>query len=68
MLAGEGLQRKRGILDVVLVLAGAALIMSPSYVSLILLHRLNLDISIVALMALAMFLVGVFLLVRVLRD
>ncbi len=62
------MQRKRGILDAVLVLAAAALIMSPSYVSLILLHRLNLDISIVALMALAMFLVGVFLLVRVLRD
>lgn len=68
MLAEEGSQRKRGILDVVLVLVAAALIMTPSYVALVLLHRLNLDISIVALMALAMFLVGVFLLVRVLRD
>jgi hypothetical protein len=68
VLAEEGSQRKRGILDVVLVLVAAALIMAPSYVSLILLHRLNLDISIVALIALAMFLVGVVLLVRVLRD
>ena len=68
MLAEEGLQRKRGLLDFVLILVAAALIMSPSYVSIIVLHRLNLDISIVALMALAMFLVGVFLLLRVLRD
>ena len=51
-----------------LVLVAAALIMSPSYLSLVVLHRLKLDISVVALMALALFLVGVFLLVRVVGE
>jgi len=49
-------------------LIAALLIVSPSYLSSIILHRLKLDISVVALMALAMFLVGVFLLVKVVRS
>ena len=54
--------------DVGLAIVAAALIMSPSYLSRILLHRLNIDVSILAVMSLALFLVGVFLLVKVLRD
>jgi hypothetical protein len=54
--------------DVIMVLVAAALIVSPSYLSSIILHHLKLDISIVVVIALALFLVGVFLLVTVLRD
>ena len=60
--------KKRGFLDVLLVLVAAALVMSPSYLSLVLLHRLKLDISIVAVMALALFLVGAFLLVKIVKE
>ncbi len=54
--------------DVLMVLVAAALIVSPSYLSSVILHRLKLDISVVVIMALALFIVGVFLLVKVLRD
>lgn len=60
--------KKRGFRDVLLILLAAALIMSPSYLSLIAFHRLKLDISIVAVMALALFLVGTFLLVKVVKE
>ncbi|MGA8904771.1 MAG: hypothetical protein WB661_07160 [Candidatus Bathyarchaeia archaeon] len=42
--------------------------MSPSYFSLFALHRTHLDVPIVALAALALFLVGAFLLVKVVKD
>ena len=61
-------EKKRGFRDALLVLVAAALIMSPSYLSLVLLHRLKLDISLVAVMALALFLVGAFLLVKVVKE
>lgn len=61
-------EKKRGFRDVLLVLVAAALIMSPSYLSLVLLHRLKLDISLVAVVALALFLVGAFLLVKVVKE
>lgn len=61
-------EKKRGFRDVLLVLVAAALIISPSYLSLVLLHRLKLDISLVAVMALALFLVGAFLLVKVVKE
>lgn len=61
-------EKKRGFRDALLVLVAAALIMSPSYLSLILLHRLKLDISLVAVMALALFLVGVFFLVKIVKE
>lgn len=54
--------------DVVMLVVVAALIMSPSFLASVLLNRLRLDFSIVALGALALFLVGVFLLLRVLKD
>jgi hypothetical protein len=68
MPLAEKESEKRGIRDVALVLIAAVLIMSPSYLSSIILHRLKLDISVVVLMALAMFLVGVFLVVKVVRG
>ena len=61
-------EKKRGFLDVLLVLVAAALIMSPSYLSLLLLHRLKVDVSIVAVIALALFLVGAFLLVKIVKE
>jgi len=61
-------EKKRGFRDALLVLVAAALIMSPSYLSLILLHRLKLDISLLAVMALAFFLVGVFFLVKIVKE
>jgi hypothetical protein len=67
-LAEQEPEKKRGFRDVLLVLVAAALIISPSYLSLVLLHRLKLDISIVAVMALALFLVGAFLLVKVVKE
>ena len=62
---GQEPRKERGFLDVLLVLVAAVLIISPSYLSLVLLHRLKLDISLVAVVALALFLVGAFLLVKV---
>ena len=59
--------RKRGVRDAVVMLLAAALIMSPSYLASVMASRLGIEISIVAVAALAIFLVGVFLLVRVLR-
>ena len=61
-------EKKRGFRDVLLVLIAAVLIISPSYLSLFVLHRLKLDISLVAVMALALFLVGAFLLVKVVKE
>jgi hypothetical protein len=51
-----------------LVVVAGVLIISPSYVALIILHRSKLDISIVAVMALALFLIGAFLLVKVVKE
>lgn len=67
-MAEQGPEKKRGFRDVLLVLVAAALIMSPSYLGLVLLHRLKLDVSLVAVMALALFLVGAFLLVKVVKE
>ena len=60
--------RKSEIEKVLLVLVAAVLIFSPSFISRIILHRSNLDISVVAVIALALFLVGVFVLLRVIKD
>ncbi len=67
-MAQNEVQRKRGLRDVALVVVAAALIMSPSYLSRIISHRLSIDFSILAVMSLGLFLVGVFLLLKVLRD
>jgi ABC-type Mn2+/Zn2+ transport system permease subunit len=60
--------KKRGILDAVLALISAALIISPSYVAYELMSRFKVAISTAAILALAIFLVGAFLLVRLLKD
>ncbi len=54
--------------DVALVVVAATLIMSPSYLSRIISHRLSIDFSILAVMSLGLFLAGIFLLLKVLRD
>jgi len=59
--------RRRGMHDVVMVILAAALIITPSFVSSILTDRLNIDIRIVGVGALAMFVVGVWLLTKVVR-
>jgi hypothetical protein len=68
MLAQQTLRKKRGVRDVVHGIVAAALVMSPSYVGNIALHRLKLEISVVALVSLALFLVGVFLLLKLVED
>jgi hypothetical protein len=47
---------------------GAAMMILPSYVALELLNRLKMAISTVSLLSLAIFLIGAFLLIRVLRE
>jgi hypothetical protein len=42
--------------------------MSPSYLAEVLMSRLKMEISVVAVLSLGIFLVGVFLLVRLLKD
>jgi hypothetical protein len=54
--------------DVGLAIVAAVLILSPSYLSRIVLHRLHIDVSVLAVISLSLFLVGVFLLLKVLRD
>jgi hypothetical protein len=49
-------------------LVSAAMIMSPSYLADILLNRLKIPIAAAAIFALAVFLIGIFLLIRLLKD
>ena len=67
-MADKQPRRKRGPLDVALIIIAAGLVMSPSYLAGIVLRRLNLDISIVAIMSLTLFLIGVLVLWKVFRD
>jgi hypothetical protein len=61
-------QRKRGIRDAIVAVTSAAMIMAPDYVADILIGRLRIATSIAAVLSIAIFLVGVFLLVRLLKD
>jgi ABC-type Mn2+/Zn2+ transport system permease subunit len=56
------------MLDVVMALVSAALIVTPSYVAYIMTGRFKISISIAGVLAIAMFLVGVFLMIRLLKD
>ncbi len=67
-LAEKPSQKERGPLNVMLILVAAALIVSPSYVGYYLMRHGGLSISIVALVALVMFLVGAFLIVNLLKE
>jgi len=49
-------------------LVSAFMIMSPVYFADILISRLKIPMSAAAIFALGVFLVGIFLLIRVLRD
>jgi hypothetical protein len=61
-------QRKRGVRDVIVAISSAAMIMAPSYLADVLTGRLRIAVSIAAVLSIAVFLVGVFLLVRLLKD
>lgn len=54
--------------EVAIVLAAVALVMIPGYIGRIELNRLKIPISIVAVSCFALFLVGVFLLTKVMKD
>lgn len=51
-----------------MVIVAAALIMIPSFAGKIAMSRLKLPVSFAAIIALAIFVVGVFLLLKVLHD
>ena len=60
--------KKRGFRDLIVVLISAAMIVSPSYLADILMRRLKIGIGTAAILSLALFVVGVFLLIRILRE
>ena len=49
-------------------LVSVIMIMSPSYLADVMMSKLKIPISVAAIFALAVFLVGIFLLIRLLRD
>jgi len=67
-LAEESSRKESGLLRALLVLVAAALVISPSYIAYYLMRHGGLSISIAALVALAMFLVGAFLIVNLLKE
>jgi hypothetical protein len=60
--------KKTGIRESVLVIVAVVLMFSPTFIAGRLYHRLGADISILAIMALALFLVGTFLLLRFIKE
>jgi len=62
------LTKDRGIRNTLLVIVAAALMFAPTFIARTVYHRLGADISVIALMALAIFLVGTFMLLRVVKD
>jgi len=60
--------RRHNFLNVVMIVVGAALVISPSYIVGLLLSHGRLSISVAALASLAMFLLGAFLLVTLLKE
>jgi len=60
--------KKPGFINALMIVVAAALMISPSYVGGYLLGRGRLSISLVALLSLAMFLVGAFLMLKLLKD
>ena len=59
---------KPGVRKAILVIIAAVLLMSPAFISRSLLNRLPLELPEVAMAALAIFLVGVCLLLKSVRD
>ena len=60
--------KKTGVRESILVILAAVLMFSPTFIAARLYHRLSADISILAIMALAIFLVGTFLLLRFVKE
>jgi len=60
--------KKRGHLAVLLITVAAILLISPAYVAGYLASRGTLSISLIALLSLAIFLVGAFLIVKFLKE
>ena len=61
-------QNKRGIRQVVMAVVAAALVISPSFLAKILLSHTKIDISTIAIVSLALFLVGAYLIVTLLKE
>jgi len=60
--------RKRGFNDAMVAIVSVVMIMSPSYLADLLMSKLKVPISAAAIVALVVFLVGIFLLIRLLRE
>lgn len=60
--------KKSGIRESVLVIVAVVLMFSPAFIAARLYHRLGAHISIIAIMALAIFLLGTFIFLRVVKE
>jgi hydrogenase-4 membrane subunit HyfE len=60
--------KKRGFNDAMVALVSVFMIMSPSYLADMMMSGLKVPVAAAAIFALAVFLGGIFLLVRLLRD
>jgi hypothetical protein len=60
--------KQNNMRHVFLVIVAAALMFSPTFIARIVYHRLATDISIIAVMSLALFLVGTFLLLKAVKE
>jgi hypothetical protein len=61
-------RKKSGIRESIVVIVAVVLMFSPTFIAARLYHRLGADISIIAIMALAIFIVGTFILLTVVRE
>jgi hypothetical protein len=59
---------KPGVRRAILVIIAAVLVMSPAFISRSLINRLSAELPEVAIVALAIFLVGMYLLLKTVRD
>jgi hypothetical protein len=65
---GRGQRKVRGMRHALIAVVAAALMVTPSYVAYVALHRLRLDIGVTAVVSLVLFLIGAFLLVRLVAE
>ena len=59
---------QHGIRQVLLVMAATALMFSPTFVARMVYRRLGGDISMIAIMALALFLIGAIILIQAVKE
>jgi hypothetical protein len=67
-LAEKPSRKESGLRKAILILAAAALVVSPSYIAYYLMRHGGLSVSIAAIVALVMFVVGAFLIVTLLKE